>query len=107
MTTIHRFPVLIWRDAAGQFTARVAVDDGVAAVGRSRAIARDQLGDYLDWVFRRESWRSGPDCHDAELKVVKVAVRAEYRHEKRRYPCHEPVVLRVPCVVSRPKTRRC
>lgn len=101
MSTIHRFPILIWQDVAGQFTACVAIGDGIAAVGRTRTDAREQLADYLDWSFRKYPWQAGPDCHESELKSVKVLVRPEYQQDDRRYPCHELVLLRIPSVVSR------
>src|SRR5262249_13858075 len=97
----HRFPVLIWRDPAGGYTA-VAVDVAdLAGFGPSAARACHDLRGYLEYCYAQEPDRPGPDFRDAELQVFKVTVRPEYRTRQRVYPCAEAVTVRVHCVTGR------
>ena len=103
---MHRFPVLVWEDFTGLYTARLIDDEedpGVplAGVGRSVRDALLQLKEYLVWLFEREPWRSAPDFHDAQLLELRVEVRPEYQARGRVYPCDEAIPLRVACVHGR------
>src|SRR5688500_17953837 len=107
----YRFPILVWGDRGGGFTA-TAVTDAVeaSAVAASPREALEQVEDYLRWQYAKTPWWPQPDFHDARLVRVKVEVRPEYRVESagrdgrarvRTFACQESVALRVPCVVGR------
>ncbi len=98
----YRFPVLVWEDFAGQFTARLVEDlEAPAGFGAGRSDALFQLKEYLDWSFQNRPWQSDPDFLNATLINVRVEVRPEYQASGRIYPCEEAIVFRVPCVQGR------
>jgi ATP-dependent Clp protease ATP-binding subunit ClpC len=101
MAVTYRFPVLVWRDHDGWYTASLLEWDEPAGIGRSAAHAVEQLEDYLGWCYTEKPWLSPPDFLDPRLVQFKVQVRPEYQEEGRRYPCAEPVSLRVYCVHGR------
>jgi ATP-dependent Clp protease ATP-binding subunit ClpC len=103
---MHRFPVLVWEDFSGRFSARLIDDeeDPAYPLGGFGHTARDalaQLKEYLAWSFEHEPWRSVPDFHDPQLLEFKVEVRPEYTVKGRVYPCDESFPLRVACVYGR------
>ena len=100
---MHRFPVLVWEDFAGRFSARLIDDEDdpanpLAGFGRTAREALTQLKEYLTWSFEHEPWRSAPDFHEPQLMEFRVEVRPEYTLRGRVYPCDESVPLRVACV---------
>ncbi|HET6879716.1 MAG TPA: AAA family ATPase [Pirellulales bacterium] len=101
---LHRFPIVVWQDAQGYFTALVVSDaftDPPAATALAADRARLQLKDYLDWLYAREPWRGATELIDVELRQFAVPVRAEYQFERRVFAGGEPFTLRVPCVTGR------
>jgi ATP-dependent Clp protease ATP-binding subunit ClpC len=101
MATTYRFPVLVWKDHEGWYTASLVEWDEPAGIGRSAGAALEQLRDYLAWSYAERPWASAPDFLDPELLHFKVPVRPEYEQDGRRYPCDESVTLRLPCVRGR------
>ena len=103
---MHRFPVLVWEDWAGTFSARLVDDEenpGAFLAGFG-ATARDvlaQLKEYLLWAFEHEPWRTAADFHDPRLIELRVEVRPEYQLRGRVYPCDESIALRVAAVYGR------
>ena len=100
---MHRFPVLVWEDFTGRFSARLIDDEEnpmnpLAGFGRTAREALIQLKEYLTWSFEREPWRSAPDFHDPQLIEFRVEVRPEFTIRGRVYPCDESFPLRVACV---------
>ncbi len=100
---MHRFPVLVWEDFTGRFSARLVDDEEepmipLAGFGNTAREALAQLKEYLNWSFEREPWRSGPDFHDPQLVEFRVEVRPEYTVQGRVYPSDESFPLRVACV---------
>ena len=93
--SLHRFPIVVWQDAQGYLTA-------LAAGG-----AREQLKDYLAWLYEREPWRGSTELIDVDLRQFAVPVRAEYHYERRVFAGGEPFALRVPCVTAREKNGPC
>jgi ATP-dependent Clp protease ATP-binding subunit ClpC len=103
---MHRFPVLIWEDFTGRYSARLIDDEEdqtnpLAGFGRTAREALAQLKEYLIWSFEREPWRSAPDFLDPQLVEFRVEVRPEYMLKGRVYPCDESFPLRVACVHGR------
>src|SRR5690348_10812429 len=103
---MHRFPVLVWEDFTGGYSARLIDDEEdprnpLAGFGRTAREALIQLKEYLTWSFEREPWRSAPDFHEPQLIEFRVDVRPEYTLRGRVYPCDESFPLRVTCVHGR------
>src|SRR6266542_2740751 len=97
----YRFPVLIWQDFAGRFTACLVDRDERAALARTADEAREQIREYLAWIYQDRPWEPGPDFLDAELATFRVSVRPEYHIDGRPSPCDELVPLTVHCVHGR------
>ena len=98
----YRFPVLVWEDYSGYFTARLVEDmDLPAAFGETAPDAIYQLKELLDWSFQKFPWFSTPDFNDPKLIQLRLEVRPEYHTGDRIYPCDEIVALRAPCVHGR------
>lgn len=100
---MHRYPVLVWEDLTGRYSARLIDDEEdpatpLAGFGSTAREALAQLKEYLVWSFEKEPWRSTPDFHDPQLVEFRVEVRPEYTVQGRVYPCEESFPLRVPCV---------
>ena len=103
---MHRFPVLVWEDWTGSFSARLVDDEEnlgspLAGFGRSAREALSQLKEYLVWSFEREPWRSAADFLDPRITEFRVEVRPEYKVKGRVYPCDESIPLRVAAVHGR------
>ncbi len=101
--TTRRFPVLTWRDDAGNFTARLVEDEydtGECFAGYAEAAdqARLQLKEYLQWAYEKNAWLPDPDFNDPALMLFAVDVRPEYRVDERIYPGERTIRLHVPCV---------
>ncbi|HEX3253139.1 MAG TPA: AAA family ATPase [Pyrinomonadaceae bacterium] len=106
---MHRFPVLVWEDFTGRFTARLIDDEEdqsnpLAGFGRTPREALAQLKEYLAWSFDHDRWRSAPDFQDPQLMEFRVEVRPEYTLRGRVYPCDESIPLRVACVHGHQQT---
>ncbi|MCI0488662.1 MAG: AAA family ATPase [Blastocatellia bacterium] len=99
---VYRFPVLIWEDFEGYFTARPVEYHSVStATGPTPDEVMFQVKEYLKWSYDKYPWQPAPDFLDARLIHYKVAVRPEYRLENRIYPTEGAVNLRVACVYGR------
>jgi len=99
--SVIRYPVLVWPDAAGRFTAALVGDlDQAAACAGTARDAMNQLKELLAWRMEREAWNVDPDLTQPQLLEVKVEVRPEYSEEGRVMPCPETIWLRVPCVTG-------
>jgi len=98
----YQYPVLLWRDAAGSFTAALVGDlESAAANAPRKEEALRQLKELLDWRAEHEPWGVDPDLSETSFQEVKVEVRPQYRSGKRMIPCPETVWLRVPCVTGK------
>jgi ATP-dependent Clp protease ATP-binding subunit ClpC len=95
----YRYPILIWEDFTGHFTARLVEDlEASAGFAASRADAVFQLKEYLNWTLLNRHWTAEPDFYNPALINLRVEVRPEYQVNDRIYACEELIVLRVPCV---------
>ncbi len=104
---LHRYPILVWQDFSGQFTA-VLVEENEAAVGPTRRAALDDLHDFLRWRVGENPDHPAPDFRDPALTSFKVPVRPEYRTGERGFPdgerifpCVDVVSITVHCVYGR------
>ena len=99
----YRCPVLIWKNAAGIYTASLVEQHERAAVGTSVKDVLEQLRSLLHWQYREEPWRDPPDLKAPDLIQFKVPVRPEYQDQmnSRRFPIAQPIEMRVYCVVGR------
>ncbi|MBI3267986.1 MAG: AAA family ATPase [Planctomycetes bacterium] len=98
----ERYPVLVWEDPSGSYTAALVEDArNVAAVGSTPESAMEQLEAFIAWEAREEEDRPPPDFEEPRLLEFSVAVWPEYRDGERVFPCEEPIQLRVPCVYGR------
>jgi len=98
----HHFPVLVWEDHSGYFTARLVEEiDAPAGFGETASEAVRQLKEVLDWSFQKYPWRSTPDFNDSKLILLRLEIRPEYHVGERIFPCDETITLRIPCVHGR------
>ena len=98
----YQFPVLIWQDVAGSFTAALVGDlESAAAHAATKEEALRQLKELLEWRAEHEPWAVDPDMQEASLQEVRVEVRPQYHRGKRMIPCPETVWLRVPCITGK------
>ncbi|KAF0239831.1 MAG: hypothetical protein FD167_4308, partial [bacterium] len=118
MATTYRFPILVWEDLAGTFTARLVeyehnvqliyggkvMFDGAertpTAVGITKDDAIYKLKEYISWSYNEYPWQPMPDFLDAKVIFFRVELRPEYRREEKVFPV-EPISLRLPCVYGR------
>jgi len=118
MTTTYNFPILVWEDFAGSFTARLVeyehnlqliyagkvMFDGAestpTAFGLTKNEAIYQLKEYLSWSYQQHPWQPTPDFLEAKLIYFRVEVRPEYRRQEKIFPC-DPINLVLPCVYGR------
>ena len=101
MAEIHRFPVLLWEDAAGQVTAALLDDDypGVAYAPTPRE-AIQQLKQFIPNYVKEKPWLMAPSFTEPVLSEIKVPVRPEFRHRERRVPSSYSVTLHLPVVTG-------
>src|SRR5262245_60361933 len=86
----YHFPVLVWEDHSGYFTAHLVEEvDAPAGFGMAASEAVYQLKEYLDWSFQNYPWRSTPDFNDAKLIMLRLEVRPEYHIGDQIFPCDE------------------
>ncbi len=95
--TSYRFPVLVWRDTNGGWTASLAETPEMSAYGVSASDAMGQIKAMLQSTYDEEN-SDPPMFSEAQLEWVKVSVRPAFHVEKRRYPSKYAVPMRLPCV---------
>src|SRR4051794_18693818 len=101
MAVIYRFPLLVWQDHQGAYTASLLEWDFPAGYGKTHTDAVEQVHDFLEWGYRKQLWSAEPDFLDPRLETYKVPIRPEYQHGGRRYPCGEAFPLRLFVVSGR------
>lgn len=98
----YRYPVLVWEDDAGHFTAALVEEgEAPAAHAPTAAEAVSQIKEYLDWSLQKYPWQTGPDFNDPKLAQFRVDIRPEYKIAGRVFPSDETIALRLPCVYGR------
>ncbi len=101
MATSARYPVVLWRDHAGMYTARLLDEDndGIAVSNNRRECLR-QLGDYLLHLHQDDGYWFQPTFLEPQLRTVKVTVYPEYKEGERTFACKDALMLRLPCVTG-------
>ncbi len=105
-----RFPVALWQDFAGTFTASILDGATLAAYDATAADALAQLKHYLTWAMRKGiPGIERSDFFDLELRDYRVDVRPEYRVGETSYPVPKTLSFRVTCVHGKRRdgTRHC
>ncbi len=106
MATAYKCPVCIWTSHQGKVTARLIDDfeEGIA-VGETKKEAMEQLREYLVYRSKKDDffWLD-PDFEEPEIRQVRVRVVPEYHDHTRRFPCKEPILLKLPCAIGRRST---
>lgn len=117
----YRFPVLVWEDQAGYFTAKLIEykhssyiiwagkffgGDNHTPTGTASTAAEAiyQVKEYLIWSYEHYPEQDAPDFLDAELLHFRVDIRPEYRLDGRIFPAEQLLPLRVACVYGRQET---
>ncbi len=96
-----KFPLLVWEDHDGGFTARTLAGADVAAVGMTSRKAVDQIKKHLEWIRKNDGWLDEPDFRDAELRSFPVSVRPAYEAGPGVRNYGRPLAIRLPAVVGR------
>lgn len=98
-----KFPVAVWEDADGCFTAKTLDGEPAVAVDVTVAGAISQLKKYLRWRLGQDGSAGVPDMQDLRRIDLRIRVRPQYRTERSVFPCRQAITLRVPTVVGRRK----
>lgn len=104
----RRFPVAVWRDAEGDFTACVLDGAECAAIDSSQAAALDQIKRFIV-RYERDGGIGTPDFSDLELRDHRVALRPQYEVAGSAFPVGQAFDFRLTCVHGRRRddTRHC
>ena len=104
----RKYPVAVWQDAGGTFTATVLDGAAAAATDLTAADALIQLKKYLAWVLRQDGIGLS-DFDDLALRDHRIRIRPEYAAADSVFPVSTPFQLRITCVHGRRKddTRHC
>ena len=107
--TTRRFPVAVWQDAEGSFTAYVLDGAQAAAIDRTAADVLEQLKKFLTWQMRNDDLGRPADFDELSLADHRVLVRPEYEAGGSIYPVSTAFRFRVTCVHGQRKdgTRHC
>ena len=104
---ICRFPVLVWEDSAGFFTAALADAEGtvegrvpVVGYGPTQREAIGQVKEYVTWFYAQYPWAEAPTVKESKLAHFKVKVRPEYRVGERVHPYDRNLTLTLAVVDS-------
>lgn len=102
---VHKFPVLVWKDRAGFYTAALAdpegsVAGGVPVVGYADSAREAVLSikDYLNWYYKKFPHSPNPTIAKFKLVHYKVPVRPEYRMYERVFPYDRSLTITVDVV---------
>ena len=96
-----KFPLLVWEDHDGGFTARTLAGEDAAAVDATSRKAVDQIKKYLERIGKQDGGLDPPDFDDPELCQFPVSVRPAYEAGEGVRNYDRPLAIRVPAVVGR------
>ena len=96
-----KYPLLVWEDHDGGFTARTLDGPEAVTVGATARKAVEQVKKHLEWVRKTDGWLEPPDFGDPELCFFPAAVRPGYEVGPNVRNYDRPLAMRVPAVVGR------
>ena len=96
-----KYPLLVWEDHDGAFTARTLGGATAAATAATARKAVDQIRRGLRRRARTEAFIERPDFEEPELVDFRVSVRPAYEAGSDTRQYDRPVTLRIPAVVGR------
>ncbi len=105
----NRYPVLVWRDHSGFYTAALVEDLAIghidmgtlAAVAPTSGAAMGQLQEYLTWKAKEEDYFPESEVLERKLVEVVVPLRPEHKAGQRSYPADRSLRLEVECVLCK------
>ncbi len=100
-----RFPVLLWEDADGHFTAQTADGTAAAACDPTAEGCLNQLKKYLSWLDQKGEGLVAADFREARLEYFEVIIQPEYSSGDRRYPTDHPLSIKIPTVLGQRRDR--
>src|SRR5436190_3634625 len=92
-----KFPVALWQDPQGAFTASVLDGARAAAMDVTPADALLQLKRYLTWRARKEGLVAS-DFGDLVIRDHRIRIRGKYKTKQSSFPVNQPVTLRITCI---------
>lgn len=102
---VNRFPVLVWKDSSGFFTAALVDAEGaveslvpVVAYADTVKTALTQVKDFVRWHYKENPWAPPPTLQSSKLVYYKVKVRPEYRVNGKIFPYERSLNLKVAVV---------
>ena len=96
-----KYPLLVWEDHDGSFTARTLDGPEAVTVGGTAQRAVERVKRHLEWVRKTDGWLDPPDFGDPELCFIAAAVRPGYGVGPRVRSYERPLAMRMPAVVGR------
>jgi ATP-dependent Clp protease ATP-binding subunit ClpC len=103
--TVFKFPVLLWRDVAGFYTAALADAEGaveslvpVVGYADTAKAALGQVKEYVNWYYARDPWGTEPTVIQSRLVHYVVRVRPEFQVDGKIFPYERNLSLRVAVV---------
>ncbi|HTN75725.1 MAG TPA: hypothetical protein VL096_10785, partial [Pirellulaceae bacterium] len=93
-----KYPIAIWEDCQGVYTACVLDGPTVVATDLSAADALLQIKRYMTWLAREQGSLTVADFDELELRDHRVRLRPEYRVNDCAYPVSKSFELRITCV---------
>lgn len=103
---IYRYPVMVWEDYTGRFTA-VPVEDlddyadaeeELAGFGGTEKEAVKQLSGLLSWLAKQNGTLPEPAVNNISCADFSVPVRPEYADDRRSVPCEYRMRIPYTCV---------
>lgn len=101
----YRFPVLVWKDSGGFYTAALTDPEGVAACGvpvvaygPSPKDAMLEIKEYLNWYYKKNPHAGSTSIEKFRLVHYKVPVRPEFRLNDKVFPYERSLTLTVDVV---------
>jgi ATP-dependent Clp protease ATP-binding subunit ClpC len=104
--TVFKFPVLVWRDVAGFYTAALADAEGavetqvvpVVGYADTAKAALGQVKEYVTWHYAKDPWAEEPTVSHSRLVHYVVRVRPEFQVDGKIFPYERNLSLRVSVV---------
>lgn len=103
--SVLKFPVLVWKDVAGFYTAALADAEGavqslvpVVGYAPTAKAALGQVKDYVAWHYSKNPWAVEPTVSQSKLVHYTVKVRPEFQVNGKVFPYERSLTLKVAVV---------